>query len=167
MYSNLPTRKSNLAAAVADRVYSFKHLHHLPIFGTKQAKSRMLVGEYRGVQWIDDSASPSTRHTWFSLQETVGRVVWIVDGYATQGDLDILVPEMHRVSAIIALGKNEGVEKKFAKIVPILFTVESIAEAVIVAQRLAREGDVVLYSPVSYEELEGDAFESAVFDYHK
>ena len=75
--------------------------------------------------------------------------VWIVGGVDKGNDYDELMPLVReKVKSIICLGvDNSKIKAAYEQVVDTLIEVQSMADAVKMAQRLAESGDTVLLSP--------------------
>ena len=151
---------SNLAAAVAiarhfgtddDRIKS-----SLPEF--KPLSHRLeLVAKIHGVCWYNDSKATTPQSAIASLEAFDKPTIIIVGGYDKNIPFDALGERMaNKAKAAILLGQTakkiaEAIEKKLAtedteRAIKIEI-VDSLSEAVDLANRLAVSGDVVLLSP--------------------
>ena len=131
------------------------------------------VGEVKGVQYINDSKSTFLDATLRSMSHIEKPIVWIAGNLAAdigQGYVQEFLRE--RVVALVLFGKagERGIEalKPFTDH---MYTAEELRTAVFVARELARNGEVVLFSPAcpsgdgfaNYEER-GTEFKRAVKD---
>jgi UDP-N-acetylmuramoylalanine--D-glutamate ligase len=86
---------------------------------------------------------------WYALDSMTKPVVWICGGQDKGNDyseLDEIVKA--KVKAIVCLGKdNSKIINHFREIVPHIVEAQNMNDAVVLAYRLARKGDVVLLSP--------------------
>jgi UDP-N-acetylmuramoylalanine--D-glutamate ligase len=127
-----------------------------------------LVAEAGGVGYYDDSKA-TTPHAATTAIRGFEHVVLIAGGRNKDLDLRRLAEEPRRMRAVVAIGEAAGeVSMAFSGICPVE-PAGSMDEAVAVARRYARAGDVVLLSPActsfdwytSYAER-GDDFARAV-----
>ena len=102
-----------------------------------------------GVMYYDDSRAENVNATWFTFQNIVKPVVWIVGGDDSQADFkDLKKVVKQKVRAMVCIGvDNARLKKAFHKDIADIFEVESVDEAVNLAALLAHEDDIVLFSP--------------------
>lgn len=128
------------------------------------------VGEIGGVTFINDSKATNVDSTYYALKAMERPVIWLAGGKDKgndYGQIRDLVAE--KVRHLICLTHYpEPLQKAFGGVVPIEVT-ESVDDAVQMALRASRPGDVVLLSPAcasfdlfkNYEDR-GDQFRAAV-----
>jgi UDP-N-acetylmuramoylalanine--D-glutamate ligase len=108
-----------------------------------------LVMNKDGVDYINDSKATNVNSAWYALDSMTKPVVWICGGQDKGNDyseLDEVVKA--KVKAIVCLGKdNSKIINHFRNIVPHIVEAQNMNDAVVLAYRLARKGDVVLLSP--------------------
>ena len=102
-----------------------------------------------GVMYYDDSRAENVNATWFTFQNIVKPVVWIAGGDDSLTDFrDLKKVVKQKVRALVCVGEDNAMLKKtFQKDISDVFEVESIDEAVNLASLLAKEDDIVLFSP--------------------
>ena len=102
-----------------------------------------------GVMYYDDSRAENVNATWFTFQNIVKPVVWIAGGDDSLADFrDLKKVVKQKVRALVCVGgDNAKLRKTFQKDISDVFEVESIDEAVNLASLLAKEDDIVLFSP--------------------
>jgi UDP-N-acetylmuramoylalanine--D-glutamate ligase len=129
-----------------------------------------LIGEHRGVRWIDDSKATNP-HATIAAVRGLQRVVLVAGGRNKGLDLGELRVTAPSLRAVVAIGEAaDEVADAFADVVPVARG-GSMDEAVRVAAALALPGDTVLLSPAcasfdwyaSYA-ARGDDFARAVRD---
>jgi UDP-N-acetylmuramoylalanine--D-glutamate ligase len=104
------------------------------------------LGEIDGVQWYNDSKA-TTPHAAAAAIRSFEHVVLIAGGKNKGLDLSPMAADSERVRALVAIGAAaDDVVAAFGGRVPTA-RATTMAEAVAVASRLARPGDVVLLSP--------------------
>ena len=142
---------NSMAAAIAAKVMdidndtirealsSFKPVEH-------RLEKVLSVG---GVLYINDSKATNVDSAWYALECQSQPVVWIVGGTDKGNDYSSLVPlAKEKVKAMICMGlDNEKFHSSFEGVVPEIYDVTSAHDAVQMASRLAKNGDVVLLSP--------------------
>ena len=123
-----------------------------------------------GVMYYDDSRAENVNATWFTFQNIVKPVVWIAGGDDSTSDFkDLKKVVKQKVRALVCVGDdNAKLKKTFHRDVAEIYEVESIDEAVGLASLLAKDDDIVLFSPAcrsamgeSYAER-GDQFTESV-----
>lgn len=107
------------------------------------------VMKVENVQYINDSKATNINATFFALESMKTPTVWIVGGVDKGNDYDELMPLVReKVKSIICLGvDNSKIKAAYEQVVDTLIEVQSMADAVKMAQRLAESGDTVLLSP--------------------
>ena len=142
---------NSMAAAIAAKVMdidndtirealsSFKPVEH-------RLEKVLSIG---GVLYINDSKATNVDSAWYALECQTSPVVWIVGGTDKGNDYASLVPlAKEKVKAMICMGlNNRKFHESFDGIVPEIHDVASAHDAVQLASRLAKNGDVVLLSP--------------------
>jgi UDP-N-acetylmuramoylalanine--D-glutamate ligase len=129
------------------------------------------VLKIQNVQYINDSKATNVNATFFALDSMNTPTVWIVGGVDKGNDYNELMAMVHeKVKAIICLGlDNKKIIDAFGNVVDIMIEVNTMEDAVKMAQRLSEKGDTVLLSPAcasfdlfkNYEDR-GNQFKQAV-----
>ncbi|SHF99395.1 UDP-N-acetylmuramoylalanine--D-glutamate ligase [Flavobacterium fluvii] len=129
------------------------------------------VLKIQNVQYINDSKATNVNATFFALDSMNTPTVWIVGGVDKGNDYNELMSLVReKVKAIICLGvDNRKIIDVFGNVVDMMVEVNSMEDAVKMAQRLAEKGDTVLLSPAcasfdlfeNYEDR-GNQFKKAV-----
>ncbi|MBQ8959061.1 MAG: hypothetical protein IJ057_11295 [Bacteroidales bacterium] len=102
-----------------------------------------------GVMYYDDSRAENVNATWFTFENIVRPVIWIAGG----DDLNIDFKELRRITrnkvkALVCIGKAQAnMVKSFQKEIDDIFKAESLEKAVMMASLLAKDDDIVLFSP--------------------
>ena len=127
----------------------------------------------RGVRWVNDSKATNVNAVWYALESFEAPLILIAGGRDKGNDYSSLKPLVReKARAVIALGESAGtVMRELGEAAPESQQVASMEEAARAAQRLARDGDVVLLSPAcssfdmyeNYEER-GDTFRRLVLN---
>lgn len=128
------------------------------IKGFKPVEHRIeFVRELNGVKWYNDSASSSPTRTLSGLNAFKENIVLIAGGYDKNLDYTpIAKPVVDKVSDLILIGQTAG--KIFDKVKEeserqgkniAISMCDTLQEAVDIAKKTARKGDVVLFSPAS------------------
>jgi len=148
------------AAAACDAIRAFRGLPH----------RTELVGEKDGVRWINDSKGTNVGATVAALNGMTAPTVLIAGGDGKGQDFGALrdAVRTHARAAVLIGRDAPRIEAALAGCVPVQ-RAPTLAEAVRLARRLARAGDVVLLSPAcaSFDmfrnyEHRGDVFRAAV-----
>lgn len=150
----------NICAAIA----ATKHLADLDtivkaVSEFKGVEHRLeFVKEIEGVKWYNDSIGTSPTRTIAGLNSFKEPIVLIAGGYDKHLDYTpIAKPIIENVDALILLGATaqkieEAVKEELKNIkgkeLPI-YQVQTLEKAVEKAKKLAKEGEVVLFSPAS------------------
>ena len=101
-----------------------------------------------GVMYYDDAQAENVKATWFTFENIVNPVVWIVGGSCHNNYSELIGAAHQKVKAIIAMGnEKENIEMTFQNVVSEIHQADSIAEAVHMASAIAEKDDIVLYSP--------------------
>ena len=114
-----------------------------------------------GVMYYDDSRAENINATWFTMQNIVRPVVWIAGGNDSCTDYSELKGSVRQnVRALVCIGKdNTRMKEAFSKDVGEIYESKSLEEAVNIASLLAKEEDIVLFSPASRSENRRENFE--------
>lgn len=128
-------------------------------------------GVVNGVEYINDSKATNVDSAWYALDAMAKPVVWIAGGKDKGNDYAPLYGFVEKkVHTLICMGlHNEKLHDNFGSRVENMVDALSAQEAVELAHKYAREGDVVLLSPCcasfdlfkSYEDR-GKQFKAAV-----
>lgn len=111
------------------------------------------IGQHQGVDWYNDSKGTNVGATQSALQGLAatcsGRIILLAGGLAKGADFSPLLPVLNdAVSDVILFGRDaQQIASTFAKSDSELHFVQSLEQAVHVAQQQAKSGDVVLLSP--------------------
>ena len=132
-----------------------------------------VVAEIEGVQYINDSKATNVDAAFYALMAMDRPVIWVVGGQDKGNDYSILLDLVkEKVRNIICLGAdNHKIIKAFKHLNLPVEETKTAKDAVAIAARLAKNGDVVLLSPAcssfdlfkNYEER-GDLFRNAVIE---
>jgi UDP-N-acetylmuramoylalanine--D-glutamate ligase len=107
------------------------------------------VLKIQNVQYINDSKATNVNATFFALDSMNTPTVWIVGGVDKGNDYNELMALVReKVKAIICLGvDNRKIIDAFGNVVDIMVEVNTMTEAVRMAQHISEKGDTVLLSP--------------------
>ena len=114
-----------------------------------------------GIMYYDDSKAENVNATWFTMESLVRPVVWIAGGNDSNTDYNDLKDTVRQnVRAMVCIGKdNSRLKDAFGKAVGDIYEAKSVEEAVNIASLLAKEEDIVLFSPASHSESRRENFE--------
>jgi UDP-N-acetylmuramoylalanine--D-glutamate ligase len=116
-----------------------------------------LIAQERGISWVDDSKATNPHAAMAALGSYLS-VIWVAGGLAKGARMDSLIQKMgSRIRAAVLIGQDReliaSALKEFAPEVPIHFVekqstpAQLMDDVVLIAQSLARDGDVVLLAP--------------------
>lgn len=107
------------------------------------------VLKIQNVQYINDSKATNVNATFFALDSMNAPTVWIVGGVDKGNDYNELMALVReKVKAIICLGvDNRKIIDAFGNVVDVMVEVNTMIEAVRMAQHISEKGDTVLLSP--------------------
>ncbi len=102
-----------------------------------------------GVVFINDSKAENINATYFALQSIKKPVVWLVGGDDAGTDYwELMSLVRQKVDAIIMIGENnDRLYHLFAPVMPQMYEVTDMSEAVQLAYRISEQGTTVLLSP--------------------
>ena len=142
---------NSMAAAIAAKVMDIDNDTIREALSSFQPVEHRLekVLSVGGVLYINDSKATNVNSAWYALECQSQPVVWIVGGTDKGNDYASLVPlAKEKVKAMICMGlDNKKFHDSFEGVVPEIHDVTSAHDAVQLASRLAKDGDVVLLSP--------------------
>jgi UDP-N-acetylmuramoylalanine--D-glutamate ligase len=107
------------------------------------------VATIGGVEFINDSKATNVNSTWYALESMEKETIWVAGG-VDKGNDYALLKEMvkEKVRIIVCMGlDNRKIHEAFAADVDMIVNCSSAKEAVHVAHKLAKPGEVVLLSP--------------------
>jgi UDP-N-acetylmuramoylalanine--D-glutamate ligase len=164
---------NSMAAGIAARILDIrKEIIRESLSDFENIEHRLeYVAKINDIEFINDSKSTNVNSAWYALESFDKPIVWIAGGVDKGNDYSMLKDLVKaKVKAIVCMGKdNKKIIKAFKDIVPIIEETSSAEEAVAVAYRLGKKGDVVLLSPAcasfdlfeNYEDR-GNKFKAAV-----
>jgi UDP-N-acetylmuramoylalanine--D-glutamate ligase len=132
------------------------------------------VGEWDGVVWFNDSKA-TTPHAASAAIRAFDRVVLIAGGYDKGVDLSPMAADAERIASVVAVGHTGPQLARIFESTAVgdVTVVADLVDAVGVAERHARSGDTVLFSPgcASFDqysnfEARGDHFRALVLAQH-
>ncbi len=109
------------------------------------------VATVDGVMYYDDARAESVNATWFTFENIVRPVIWIAGGDDSEANLkELRRMARNKVKALVCIGTNKAKMKKtFQREVKDIFEADSLEEAVRMASLLAKDDDIVLFSPAA------------------
>jgi len=129
------------------------------------------IRQKNGTIYINDSKAENVNATYFALNTIKKPVVWLAGGADQKTDYwELMAPVRQKVKAIIMIGENnERLLAFFAPVMQEIYEVQTMEEAVLLANRISTPQTTVLLSPgckpdnryVDYMER-GNQFVSAV-----
>jgi UDP-N-acetylmuramoylalanine--D-glutamate ligase len=107
------------------------------------------VATIKGVEYINDSKATNVNSAWYALESIDKPIIWIAGGVDKGNDYSILRDLVRdKVRIIVCMGiDNTKLHEAFGREVDMMINTQSAQEAVHVASRLAKSGEVVLLSP--------------------
>jgi UDP-N-acetylmuramoylalanine--D-glutamate ligase len=164
---------NSMAAGIAGRILDIrKEIIRESLSDFENIEHRLeFVAKINDIEFINDSKSTNVNSAWYALESFDKPIVWIAGGVDKGNDYTMLKDLVKaKVKAIVCMGKdNKKILKAFKGIVPVIEETSSADEAVAVAYRVGKKGDVVLLSPAcasfdlfeNYEDR-GNKFKAAV-----
>ena len=109
------------------------------------------VATVDGVMYYDDARAENVNATWFTFENIVRPVIWIAGGDDNEADLkELRRMARNKVKAMVCIGSNKAkMRKTFQREVKDIFNADSLDEAVRMASLLAKNDDIVLFSPAA------------------
>ncbi len=132
-----------------------------------------LVRKLKGVKYINDSKATNINAVWFALDSFNVPVVLILGGRDKGNNyLELEDQIREKVHTVIAIGEaREKIRQQLEGVAPGLAEADDMKEAVKLARKVAKRGEVVLLSPAcsSFDMFEnyehrGNAFKQAVLE---
>lgn len=164
---------NSMAAGIAGRILDIrKEIIRESLSDFVNIEHRLeYVAKINDIEFINDSKSTNVNSAWYALESYDKPIIWIAGGVDKGNDYSMLKDLVKaKVKAIVCLGKdNKKLIKAFKDVVPLIEETSSVEEAVAVAYRVGKKGDVVLLSPAcasfdlfeNYEDR-GNKFKAAV-----
>ncbi|MGF1671559.1 MAG: UDP-N-acetylmuramoyl-L-alanine--D-glutamate ligase, partial [Balneolaceae bacterium] len=175
---HLPGRhnlNNGLATALAARASEIKKEWIRESLKTFEGVEHRLepVRIYKGVQYINDSKATNINSVWYALDSFKVPIVLILGGRDKGNDYTKLRSQINdKVHTIISIGEaKSSIKYQLEEIVPHLLEASSLKEAVKLAEKKAKRGEIVLLSPACssfdmFENFEdrGHQFKQAVLE---
>ena len=154
-----PQRPSNMASGITSKIVEIRNENIKRCMGDTIAHRQQYIDTVDGVIYYDDAKAENVNATWFTFENIVNPVIWIVGGSCHNNYSELIDTARKKVKTIISIGnEQDGIELTFRSVVKEIYHANSIEEAVSMASILAEENDLVLFSPackdseMNYEE---------------
>jgi UDP-N-acetylmuramoylalanine--D-glutamate ligase len=166
---------NSMAAAIIGQVFNIrKETIRESLSDFQNVEHRLEpAGTIGGVEFINDSKATNVNSAWYALESMEKPTIWIAGGVDKGNDYSLLKDLVkEKVRIIVCLGlDNRKIHEAFGTDVDMIVNTTSAKEAVHVAHKLAKPGEVVLLSPAcasfdlfkNYEDR-GRQFKKAVKD---
>lgn len=163
---------NSMAAAVAANVWRLTNENLRDSLMQFQGVEHRLefVRTIKGVDYINDSKATNVNATWYALSSYNAPIIWIAGGQGDNNDYSLLdnVVEKNVVKAILFGEEKEAIYNHYYKTLDCQ-KVETLFDAVKLANKIARSGDIVLFTPacksfdqfLNYEQR-GEVFKQTV-----
>lgn len=143
-----PQRPANMASGITSKIVEIRNENIKRCMGDTIAHRQQYIDTVDGVIYYDDARAENVNATWFTFENIVNPVVWIVGGSCHSNYSELIDTARKKVKTIISLGsEQENIEMTFHGAVKEIYSANSIEEAVHMASILAEENDLVLFSP--------------------
>lgn len=143
-------RSSNMASGISSKIVEIRNENIKNCMGDFNTIShrQQYINTIDGVMYYDDSKAESVNATWFTFENIVNPVVWIVGGSYHGNYSELIDIARKKVKTIISIGsEQENIDMTFRGVVREIYSANSIEEAVRIASIIAEENDLVLFSP--------------------
>lgn len=143
-------RSTNMASSISSKIIEIRNENIKNCMGDFNTIShrQQYIETIDGVMYYDDSKAENVNATWFTFENIVNPVVWIVGGSFHNNYSELINTARKKVKAIISIGtEQENIEMTFRDVVREIYNANSIEEAVRIASIIAEENDLVLFSP--------------------
>ena len=146
--------QNGLAAALAARAAEIKNeaiRESLKTFTGVEHRLEV-VREVQGVKYINDSKATNVNAVWFALDSYNVPLTLILGGRDKGNDYSELIDQIkEKVHTVIAIGESKDrVKEQLGTIPPQFEMAESMRDAVRLAKKGAKRGEVVLLSPALF-----------------
>lgn len=137
-----------MASGITSKIVEIRNENIKRCMGDTIAHRQQYIGTIDGVIYYDDSKAENVNATWFTFENIVNPVVWIVGGSCHNNYSELIDTARKKVRSIISIGnEQESIEMTFRSVVKEIYSASSIEEAVSMASAIASENDLVLFSP--------------------
>mgnify|MGYP002522389113 CR=1 FL=1 len=143
-----PQRPLDMASGITSKIVEIRNENIKRCMGDTVTHRQQYVNTIDGVIYYDDARAENVNATWFTFENIVNPVVWIVGGSCHNNYSELIDTARKKVKTIISIGnEQESIEMTFRGVVKEIYNASSIEEAVHMASILADENDLVLFSP--------------------
>lgn len=146
----VPQRQENMASGITSKIVEIRNENIKNCMGDLNTIThrQQYVDTIDGVMYYDDSKAESVNATWFTFENILNPVVWIVGGTCHNNYSELIDTARKKVKTIISIGnEQESIRMTFQGVVREIYDASSINEAVNMASIIADENDLVLFSP--------------------
>lgn len=142
---------NSLAAGIVANVYDIRKesiRESLMSFTAVEHRMERVI-KVHGVEFINDSKATNVNSTWYALESMKNPVVWIAGGVDKGNDYEALFGLVkEKVKGIVFLGvDNKKLSASFSWFEKPKAEARTMKDAVRMAYKMARPGDIVLLSP--------------------
>ena len=159
-------KPKNMASSITSKVLEIRKESIKNCMGDFESMSHRqhYIDTIDGVSYYDDAQAESVNATWFTFENILNPVVWIVGGSGHTNYSELIETAKRKVKAIVSLGnEKENIEMTFKGAVNEIYEASDIAEAVKVASIIADENDLVLFSPACKDQEAGYETRGSMF----
>lgn len=167
--------QNGMATALAARASEIKNEFIRESLKTFEGVAHRLehVRTLKGVRYVNDSKATNINAVWYALDSFNMPIVLILGGRDKGNDWTILEHQVReKVHSIVAIGEaKEAIKNQLGGVAPNYFEADTMKQAVKLARKKAKRGEVVLLSPAcsSFDMFEnyehrGNEFKQAVLD---
>lgn len=141
-YSIHKSKKSQV-----DRIMEARESLRKNLESTAHRLERVL--EYEGVEYISDTRSTDLLSTRDTFKCTMKPIIWLAGSTAHERDYSLLEKYVkYKIKSIVVYGLGaEDMKSKLKNLVEGITTAESLEDAVSKSIEIAKNGDVVIFSP--------------------
>lgn len=141
---------NSLAAILATRSFEITNENYRSALSSFAGVEHRLeyIRTINGVEYYNDSKATNVNSTWFALNSFSSPIIWIAGGRGDNNNYEMLDSSVRKnVKSIICIGEEaESIYKHFSSIVPCQ-KFQTLEEAVFAAYNIAKEDEIVLFSP--------------------
>ena len=143
-----PQRPLDMASGITSKIVEIRNENIKRCMGDTVTHRQQYVNTIDGVIYYDDARAENVNATWFTFENIVNPVVWIMGGSCHNNYSELIDTARKKVKTIISISsEHESIEMTFRGVVKEIYHAHSIEEAVSMASILAEENDLVLFSP--------------------
>jgi UDP-N-acetylmuramoylalanine--D-glutamate ligase len=140
-----------MASGISSKIVEIRNENIKRCMGDTIAHRQQYIDTVDAVIYYDDSKAENVTATWFTFENIVRPVIWIAGGDDSEANLkELRRMARNKVKALVCIGTNKAKMKKtFQREVKDIFEADSLEEAVRMASLLAKDDDIVLFSPAA------------------